>query len=247
MSGGPVIYGISNARATFTTRHGGCSTQPYDSLNIALHVEDNRGDVLRNRELVHKSLEQYGIGAPHSSWSFLNQTHHNNIVVIDSQTIIDNEEPPIADASVTQELDQPLVVMTADCGPVVIAGQSIVSVIHASWRTVVAGIIESTIEELKARAPKEKFYALLGPCIHPAHYEFEEELLSNVSARLGSHVVAKTHDDKPAFDLPGAVSYECTSRGVSFDDVNIDTFTSDDYFSYRRDGVTGRQGVIAWL
>ncbi len=242
-----MIYGISNARAIFTNRHGGSSAHPYDSLNIALHVGDDRGDVLRNRELVHQSLEQYGMRVPHSSWSFLNQTHHDNLVVIDSQTLIDNNEPPTADASLTQELGQPLVVMTADCGPVVIAGQSIVSVIHASWKTVVAGIMESVIEELKSRAPTEKFYALLGPCIHPANYEFDEGLLTSVSARLGNHVVAKTHDGKPAFDLVSAISHECTTRGVSFDDVNIDTYSSPDHFSYRRDGVTGRQGVIAWL
>lgn len=231
----------------FTNRRGGCSKSPYDSLNLGTHVGDDVGDVLRNRELLHKAIESTTKIAPHKQWSFLNQTHEDNIVVITDKTVIDNSVPPTADASITKLKNQPLVVMTADCGPLVIAGQSIVAVVHASWKTVAAGIIESVYLEMTASAPGEKFSAMLGPCIHPQSYEFEPELLGNLADRLGDHVISETNEGKPAFDLPSAIKHECTSRDIVINDVSIDTYTSPDHYSYRRDGVTGRQGVLAWL
>ena len=238
---------IGAAQVAFTNRHGGCSAQPYDSLNIANHVGDDTGNVLRNRELLHKTIEQREPVAPHSSWLFLNQTHENNIVIADGSTAIDNFNPPIADASITQIAGQSLVVMTADCGPLVIAGQSIVGVVHASWRSVAAGIIDSVIEEMSYQAPGEQLHALLGPCIYPLNYEFDSDQLNELANHLGDHVVSQTKQGQPAFDLPAAIKHECVTRNVTYSELGIDTFSSPDHFSYRRDGVTGRQAAVAWL
>ena len=241
------VFELGSVCVAFSNRHGGCSSKPFDSLNLGAHVGDDLGDVFRNRELLHKALDHQFVVPPHSSWSFLDQTHEDNLVLVDRNTVIDNSYPPTADASVTQIKNQPLVIMTADCGPLVIAGQSIVSVVHASWKTVAAGLIESVFTELQYLAPGDSFSALLGPCIHPESYEFDPELLSKLSNKLGAHVAAQTKEGKPAFDLPESIKYECTSRGIEFRDVSIDTFASPSHFSYRRDGLTGRQGVIAWL
>ena len=241
------IFGLGNARVAFTQRHGGTSAAPYDSLNIANHVGDNDGDVVRNRELVRNAISKHEQISSHSQWSFLNQTHEDKLVLIDENTVIDNAQPPTADASVTRLKDQALVVMTADCGPLVIAGQSIVSVIHASWKTVSAGLIDSVVTELEYLSPGETFRAILGPCIHPQNYEFDEELLDVLAKKLGSHIISKTNDGKPAFNLPEAIKHECVTRNIKFDSVGVDTFSSKNHYSYRRDGVTGRQGVIAWL
>ncbi len=247
MKGNVKFCDIGSAHVVFTSRHGGCSAQPYDSLNIANHVGDDAGNVLRNRELLHKTIEQQEPIAPHSSWLFLDQTHENNIVFVDGSTAIDNFYPPTADASITQIPGQPLVVMTADCGPLVIAGQSIVGVVHASWRTVAEGIIDSVIEEMNYRAPGEHFHALLGPCIYPLNYEFESSQLNELADHLGEHVISQTNQGQPAFNLPAAIEHECTIRNVTFNELGIDTFSSPDHFSYRRDGVTGRLAVVAWL
>lgn len=238
---------LSYVDFVFSNRLGGSSTKPYDSLNLGLHVGDDDGDVLRNRELLYRALEKRGKIPPHPKWSFLNQTHQDNLVVVSQDTLIDNSQPPTADASITRMKNQPLVVMTADCGPLVIAGQSIVAVVHASWKTVAAGLIASVVEEMTSSVPNERFAAMLGPCIHPDNYEFEPGLLNDLGSRLGSHVESQTKKGKPAFDLPKAIEHECTTRGIAFESVKIDTYTSSNHYSYRRDGVTGRQGVIAWL
>lgn len=231
----------------FTNRHGGCSSKPYDSLNLGTHVGDDLGDVFRNRELLQKEVSKSFEVSNHDRWLFLNQTHENNLVVVNDDSVINNETPPTADASVTRLRRQPLVVMTADCGPLVIAGKEIISVIHASWKSLASGIVASVIEEMQYSAPQENLVAYLGPCIHPQSYEFDQKLLADLADRLGPHIISETLEGKPAFNLPAGIKHECEANDVKFESSGIDTFSNRDYFSYRRDGQTGRQGVIAWL
>jgi YfiH family protein len=237
---------LGHAKIYFSDRNDGYSSAPYNSLNIARHVGDDFTTVLRNREKVGELISEQTTVAHPREWIFLNQTHEPNIFNADSG-LYNPVYPPTADASYTQQKNRPLVVMTADCGPLVIAGESILAVVHASWRTVAAGLIEKTIETLKQNAPDEKLDAFLGPCIYPRNYEFEKELLDELSNKLGSHVISKTKDGKPAFDLPSAIMHACKDNDVDIDEMGIDTFGSPNHFSHRRDGVTGRQGVIAWL
>ncbi|HQZ15097.1 MAG TPA: polyphenol oxidase family protein [Acidimicrobiia bacterium] len=236
-----------NIEIIFSNRHGGCSAAPYNSLNLGSHVGDDRGDVIRNRELLYKQISETKTVRSPGEWVFLNQTHKNNVLSIGENFSIDNEDPPEADASVTQIRNLPLVCMTADCGPLVIFSQNALGVVHASWRTVTDEIIESTLEELKYVDPKGEFKAILGPCIHPGNYEFDQDFLEELSSKLGSHVKSQTEQGKPAFDLVGAINHKLTEQGVILENADIDTYSSKNYFSYRRDGVTGRQAVIAWL
>jgi len=236
-----------NVEIIFSNRHGGCSSAPYNSLNLGNHVGDDPADVIRNRELLYKQISETKSIISPASWVFLNQTHKNNVVNISQSFQIDGENPPEADASVTQLTNQPLVCMTADCGPLVIFSKNALGVVHASWRTVSDEIIESTLEELKFIDADGEFNAVLGPCIHPANYEFDGELLEELSLKLGDRIKSRTTEDKPAFDLVNAIKRKLTEQGVILENADIDTYSSDDYFSYRRDGVTGRQAVIAWL
>jgi len=236
-----------NVEIVFTNRHGGCSSSPYNSSNLGSHVGDNPADVIRNRELLYKQISETKTISPPGDWVFLNQTHKNHIVSVGRNFQIDNENPPEADASITQLKNQPLVCMTADCGPLVIYSENVLGVVHASWRTVVDEIIESTVEEMKFLDQESTFNAVLGPCIHPENYEFDEKLLEELSSKLGSHIKAKTNSGKPAFNLVSSIEHKLSELGVILENAGIDTFASKDYFSYRRDGQTGRQAVIAWL
>ena len=90
--------------------------------------------------------------------------------------------------------------------------------------------------------------AALGPCIHPARYEFGTDDLQRVVARLGASVESRTDDGRPALDVPAGVRAALASVGVDeLDDVDVCTSSSPDHFSYRRDGPTGRQALVAWI
>lgn len=212
-----------------------------------MHVGDDPGNVIRNRELLQNQISKKVEVPTNSKWLFLNQTHENNIVALSKSYVIDNNNPPQADASVTNLKDQPLVCMTADCGPLVLYTNDAVAVVHASWRTIASEIIESTMEELLYISKSAQIKGMLGPCIHPQNYEFDEFLLDEIATKLGQHIKGETMDSKPAFDLPGSVRHILKTNNVEFEDLNIDTYTSANHYSFRRDGSTGRQAVIAWL
>ncbi len=237
---------IGNAYCYFSDRNNGVSNAPYDSLNIGSHVGDDTVSVLKNREILQSLISEQLSVADHRNWIFLNQTHEPNVFSVDEGNY-NPLEPPKADASFTTQKDLPLVVMTADCGPLVVSGESVLAVIHASWKTVSSGLISKTIGLMRKACGDEKLYSFLGPCIYPHSYEFDQDLLNDLSKKMGDHIVGKTKSGAPAFNLPAAIKYECESIDVDFDEIGINTFGSPNHFSYRRDNVTGRQGVVAWL
>lgn len=239
------IRNLTKGHVLFSSRHGGVSQAPYDSLNIAKHVGDDAVTVEKNRQILHDSIAAEKKIADVHQWVFMNQIHENIIFDADVQDY-DYENPPTADALITTKKNVPLVVMTADCGPLVISGENIVCVIHASWKTVRAGIIESCIEKIREKT-NEEISALLGPCIYPHNFEFGAELLEELVAEMGESARGKTREGNPAFNLPGIIGSKCTDAGIEFNEVGFDTVGSPKLFSFRQDNVTGRQGTIAWL
>jgi YfiH family protein len=152
--------------------------------------------------------------------------------------------PPEADAAVTSTPDLPLVVMTADCAPIALVAPEAVGVVHAGWPGLEAGVIEAAVALLRDQSPGP-IRAVLGPCIHPARYEFGADLLERLVARLGPEVASRTDAGTPALDIPVAVRVALGRAGVDdFTDVDVCTAASSDHFSHRRDGVTGRQAVV---
>ena len=233
------------AKVVFTSRNGGVSQSPYDSLNVGTHVGDDIDSVLKNREIISQSIAQYDLANVHE-WIFLNQTHCDEIFEADTNTY-NCDLPPTADAAITQKQNLPLIAMIADCGPLVLSCGQQVAVVHASAKTVSLGLIEKTIVKLKLSDSKSPIHALLGPCIHPENYEYSQDLLNEMSLALGAHVVNETNAGKPAFNLPLAIEFICKKAKIEFRDLNIDTYSNKNYFSYRRDGITGRQCAIAWI
>ena len=185
-----------------------------------------------------------GIDEP-SSWAWLEQVHGATVVSADDAARLDT--PPRADAAVTSTPGLVLVVLTADCAPLALVSEDAVAVVHAGWPGLLAGVIEAAVAALRARG-SGRIRAALGPCVHPADYEFGRADLDRLVARLGSTVEARTRHGTPALDVPAAVRAALFRAGVDdLEDFDVCTFASPEHFSHRRDGRTGRQALVAIL
>jgi YfiH family protein len=222
----------------FTDRHGGTSVAPYASANLGDHVGDDPATVAENRARLARSTRSTPDDP--TSWVWLRQVHGDGVVVVDRAP----GAPPEADAAVTAASGLALVVLTADCAPIALVAPAAVGVVHAGWPGLEAGVIGVAVDALRELSPGP-IRAVLGPCIHPARYEFGPELLERLVARLGPEVAGRTDGGAPALDIPAAVRRALDRAGVeTVDDVDVYTAASPDHFSYRRDGVTGRQAVV---
>ncbi len=228
---------IGPGRAIWTTRHGGVSASPYDTANLSSRGDDQLDAVRENRRRLASTC---GLPAP-EEWWWLGQEHGRTTVHVDGRPAA---EAPTADAAVTANVDVPLVVLTADCAPIALATDDAVAVVHAGWVGLLAGVIDEAVAQLRAIGHGD-VRAVLGPCIHPARYEFGRDDLDRVIAQIGPEVEGRTADGKPALDLPAAVRSSMLAAGVrAFDDVDVCTAASPDHFSHRRDGETGRQALV---
>jgi YfiH family protein len=224
-------------------RHGGVSLAPYDSCNVGDHVGDAPAAVAENRRRVAAAA---GLADP-TTWTWLHQVHGTSVHLVE-----DDERgvaPPEADAAVTARPGRLLAVVTADCAPIVLAGDGAVGVVHAGHRGLFGGVIEQAVARLRA-ITAGPVRAFLGPCIRPARYEFGERHLAPFVARFGGAVAARTVDGLPALDIPATVRLALERAGVDARDISdcgICTAASPEHFSYRRDGTTGRQVTVAVL
>jgi YfiH family protein len=214
------------------------SVAPYDTANLGDHVGDDPASVAENRQRAARRAS-VAPGDP-AAWVWLRQVHGDSVVTVERPP----SSPPEADAAVTTERGLPLVVLTADCAPIALVAPGAVGVVHAGWPGLEAGVIEAAVDALRAVADGP-VQAVLGPCVHPANYEFGPDLLARLVARFGPEVAARTHAGTPALDIPTAVKLALRRAGVDqVVDVDICTVASPDHFSHRRDGVTGRQAAV---
>lgn len=228
---------IGAAHVLCTDRAGGVSVGPYASRNVGDHVGDDPGAVDANRARVRQELA--------GDWVWLRQVHGR--AVLTDPTVEDADEP--ADAAVTNVPGRVLAVVTADCAPIVLVGDGAVGVVHAGWPGLETGVVGEAVTALRAVARSDgPVRAFLGPCVHPARYEFGVDDLDRLVARFGPGVRSTTLDGTSAFDLPAGVRIALREFGVDdLDDVDLCTVESPRFFSYRRDGVTGRQATAVVL
>jgi YfiH family protein len=232
---------VGNARLSFSDRHGGVSREPYATANLGDQVGDEPTAVAENRSLLARALAASG-PAPldPTEWVWLRQVHGADVVVVAEAPTT----PPAADAAVTTRIGMPLVVLVADCAPIALVAPGAVGVVHAGWSGLEQGVIANAVAEVR-RVGGERVAAILGPCIHPARYEFGPDLLTRLVARLGREVAGHTADGRPALDVPAGVRAALAAVGVDdFHDVDVCTAASADYFSARHEGTTGRQAVV---
>jgi YfiH family protein len=231
---------LGSALVWCSGREGGVSTSPYDTCNVGDHVGDRPAAVAQNRARV---AVEAGLADP-AAWVWMRQVHGADVHVASGPT---GAAPPAADAAVTSERGLPLAVLTADCAPLALACDDAVGVVHAGHRGLERGVIPAAVAQLRAIG-NGPVRAYLGPCIRPTRYEFGAADLARLVERLGPGVAGRTHDGRPALDIPAAVRASLREAGVDeLFDGGACTASSDAYFSYRRDGVTGRQVTIVLL
>jgi purine-nucleoside/S-methyl-5'-thioadenosine phosphorylase / adenosine deaminase len=230
-------------RAVCTTRHGGVSTGSYASMNPADHVGDDPGAVLVNRRRLQQRLQ---LPAP-PRW--LQQVH--GTTVIDAGEAVAADEAPVADAAWCSRPGVVCAVLTADCLPVLLcdtAGRH-VAALHAGWRGLAAGVIEQTIEAL--RQPGESLLAWFGPAIGPGAYQVGEEVREAFLRhdRQANAAFQPDTDGSWRADLYLLARQRLADCGVTavYGGHECSFTDAQRFFSYRRDGVTGRMATLIWL
>ena len=235
----PVWSAPSNIRAVSTTRVGGGSAGPYHALNLGVHVGDNPETVTANRQQLAEALSL----SNEPVW--LNQIHGCDVVELPAD-IGSN-----ADASWADEAGNVCVVMTADCLPVLIcnAAGTEVAAAHAGWRGLCDGVIESAINRFTS--PPNELLVWLGPAIGPQAFEVGAEVREAFMAqdeKAASAIVAG-QGDKWMADIFALARMRLQRAGInSVYGGGICTYSDEErFFSYRRDGVTGRMATMIWI
>ncbi len=220
----------------FSDRFGGISKSPYNTLNLALHVEDSIADVEYNRVVLSKKIGTQKL-------VFMEQVHGANVEIITNakaQTLLK------CDAMITDIKGIALCVMVADCIPVLLYDENkdVVAVAHAGRNGVKLKIVNKTIQkmikEFSCALADIKIY--MGPSIKSCCYEVKRDATEGFEEYL--HV----EDDKIYLDIVLKCREDLKEIGIREENMNISsicTCCDTDYFSYRRDGRTGRFcGVI---
>lgn len=230
---------LGPAQVWCTDRRGGVSVGPYASLNLGDHVGDDPAAVEENRRRLGASL---GLEGP-DRFAWLRQVHGAQVLTVDEPP----PEPPPSDGAVTTRPGVALVVLTADCAPIALACGGAVAVVHAGWAGLLAGVVEAGVRALRA-AGRGAVDAFVGPCIGPGRYEFGTDDLDRLVARYGPALASSTATGRPALDLRAGVRAALAQAGVDrvVDDARC-TASSPELYSHRRDGVTGRQALVAAL
>jgi hypothetical protein len=232
-----------------TTRKGGVSLPPYKSLNLGLHTNDNPDHVITNRLLL---AEETGIKA--DKFLYASQVHSGDVKIIDKTAIESGVlgQNPRTDATVTALPGICLMVMVADCVPLLLFDpvKRVSAVIHAGWRGTVQHITSNTIQTMIHHfgCNPADILAGIGPSIGPCCYEVGEEVINVVEQSFGTSdrfLVYHSHSKKPHFDLWYANRRQLTDLGIKTSNIEsaelctrcrVDLF----YSSRASAGITGR-------
>ncbi|HEY6145855.1 MAG TPA: polyphenol oxidase family protein [Solirubrobacterales bacterium] len=235
--------GLDGAGAAFSTRLGGISESPYDSLNLGLLTDDAPEAVVENRRRLAAAL-----GFEPEQVVIAHQVHGPHLIEHPTEsrgsfrTAYVQKEPrdglPEADGHVVREPGLAPLVFTADCLPVAVSGPGGAAMLHAGWRGLAGGILAAGAEAVEASS------AAIGPGIGPCCYEVGEEVLG-AFAGLGDGVA-----EGRMLDLPEVARRQLGQAGVErIESAGLCTSCEEElFFSHRRDaGRTGRQGGMAWV
>lgn len=223
-------------RAFTTTRSGGVSEGPWATFNLGSGSGDVPADVGENRRRLRAELP--------AEPQWLNQVHGTDIVHLD-----DWRAGHVADAAWTDRPGQVAAILTADCLPVLLADEagSVVAAVHAGWRGLAGGILESMVGTLPVVA--SSLHAWIGPSICQSCYQVGDDVRDAMLAGNADAAGAFRPDgDRWRADLKSLAATRLTRYRVYVHDAGRCTHCEPDaFFSYRRDGTTGRIGSLIWL
>jgi len=227
-----------------TTRYGGVSQPPWDSLNLALHVSDNPEAVKQNRQIIRYHLP--------AEPCWLNQQHTSDSVLLTAEYT----RTLTADAAFSNRPNQICTVMTADCLPLLVCSHDgkWVAAIHAGWKGLASAIIQKTIEKLLiySRYQAEDYMVWMGPAISQSAFEVGAEVRQIFLAQSAQHDPAFIRADRDGkyladiYQLAENILQQCGINAIYQDDF-CTYRDSDRFFSYRRDGTTGRMASMIWI
>jgi len=231
----------AHVKALQTTRNGGVSQSPYASFNLGAHTGDDISAVLVNRAQLRTHLPDEPV--------WLEQVHGVNVLTLTGQTF---SRPPTADAVICRVPGQVCAIMTADCLPVLfcdLAG-SIVAAAHAGWRGLAMGILENTLEAMQT--DPAKVLAWFGPAIGREAFAVGDEVRAAFIATdpaAASAFFPTAEAGKYHADLYALARQRLKRVGVTriFGGHSCTFSEPERFFSYRRDGVTGRMASLIWL
>jgi YfiH family protein len=254
----------AGVKAVFTTRAGGLSAAPYDSMNLGEHVADLPVKVAANRALLRQALGSRAV--------FLQQVHGSKVLVLHGDAA-DGQE---ADACVTDQTGLACTIMVADCLPVLLASEdgAVVAAAHAGWRGLAGsppglqGVLEAVYESFRALAQEGhgqeaiKTIAWLGPCIGPSAFEVGAEVKAAFEAVQpeAGRLFVPTSPGKYLADLPALARLRLKALGITqvYGNDGSDAWCTvrnpSRFFSHRRDagpagngfGTTGRMAACIW-
>lgn len=246
-----------DVRAVMTTRVGGVSVAPWESLNLGVHVGDNTVAVFENRMRVRKEAN-----LP-SEPVWLEQVHGTSVVVLDAGNIPRTTTPeqlmqsprPRADAAVTRQAGVVCAIQVADCLPVLFAARdgSVVGAAHAGWRGLASGVLGATVAAMDV--PGDQIVAWLGPAIGPESFEVGDDVIAAFAATARSDQRVQTEaafvrkpNGKWLCDLFALARLRLAAAGVTQVSGGGSCTVTDArrFYSYRRDGQTGRMAALVW-
>lgn len=228
----------ANVKTLQTTRLGGGSAAPYDSFNLGDHVGDAPMTVARNRMLLNTLLPSEPV--------WLQQVHGTVVANADFASCL-----PQADACIARHRDAVCVVMTADCLPVLLCDKqgSVVGAAHAGWKGLAVGVIEATVQAMDV-AP-QNMMAWLGPAISQQAFEVGDEVRALFVDADPQAAAAFTpgQSGKWLADIYALARLRLNALGITqiYGGDYCTYRERERFFSYRRDGLTGRMGTFIWL
>ncbi|WP_223669094.1 peptidoglycan editing factor PgeF [Kangiella shandongensis] len=233
----------SFVQAFTTTRQGGVSDEPFDTLNLALHVGDHPSKVAENRERLGRSES-----IPHPCW--LTQVH--------STRVIPHGQPLTeADGCFTHSPGHTCLVMTADCLPVLLANKAgnWVAAIHAGWRGLAKGVLLEAVQKYHGTS---ELMAWIGPAICQKHFEVGDDVREsfvNVDSTYEQYF--KSSNNKWLCDLPAIAEHQLSGKNIDVYQSNMCTYEQEvQFFSHRRAShnqknhsaaQTGRMVTAIWI
>lgn len=229
-------------RKVLTTRAGGVSASPYTSFNLGDHVGDDPAAVAANRTRLAESI---GLAERDIVW--MEQIHSNTVTVVDGPRDVAVEA---TDALVTTRRGLALAVLVADCVPVLLSDHhnGVIAAAHAGRLGARNGIVAKTVETMvRLGAEPERIHVLMGAAASGRHYEVPAEMADDVEAKLPG---ARTTTTKgtTGVDVRAGLIRQLFGLGVTAVDSDPRcTIEDSDFFSYRREGTTGRQAGLVWL
>jgi YfiH family protein len=242
----PLLSAFTDLLACFTTRHGGMSRPPYTNANLAFHVGDDAADVLANHELLARAL-----GYERPRLVHMRQIHSDRIVVVEEGFGFD--VPPECDALVTNRTGTPLMVMSADCTPILLYDplNRAIGAVHAGRAGALKKILPKTIEAMAETygTRREDLHISMGPSIEGCCYEINAQIAAEVEA-LGYRSTLRFEGEKVFLDVNTILRIQLEEMGTDQEKIEMiggcTACERGEYFSYRADAQkTGRiAGVI---